>query len=211
MKIIDLTHTVSPEMPVYPGTEQPVFMTGCSLEGNGFLEKKITLYSHTGTHVDAPAHLLEDAETLDSLAIEHFYGTALMVNFEKSASTTIDVNDLEFYTKELEKVDFLLLHTGWSEYWGSEKYFSDYPVLTAEAAEWLNKFHLKGVGLDTISADTTDTRDYSVHKILLRENTIIIENLAHLALISVSLFAFSCFPMKFENADGSPVRAVAYM
>ena len=83
MKIVDLSYTVSPDMPVYPGTEQPVFIDACSIEETGFREKKITMYSHTGTHIDAPSHLIKDANTLDFLGIEHFYGSALMLDFEK--------------------------------------------------------------------------------------------------------------------------------
>jgi len=211
MRIVDLSHTVSPNMPVYPGTEQPIFKTGCSIEEIGFLEKKITMYSHTGTHVDAPAHLIKDASTLDLLAIEHFHGSALMLNFENDKSKTINVSSLEPYEKEIEKIDFLLIHTGWSKYWGTEKYFSDYTVLSLEAANWLSKFQLKGLGLDTISADISETDDYPIHKILLKKNTIIIENLINLLSLPISIFTFSCFPIKFEDADGSPVRAVAYV
>jgi len=211
MRIVDLSHTVSPNMPVYPGTEQPIFITGCSIEKIGFLEKKITMYSHTGTHVDAPAHLIKDATTLDLLAIEHFHGSALMLNFENDKSKTINVSSLEPYEKEIEKIDFLLIHTGWSKYWGTEKYFSDYTVLSLEAANWLSKFQLKGLGLDTISADISETDDYPIHKILLKKNTIIIENLINLLSLPISIFTFSCFPIKFEDADGSPVRAVAYV
>lgn len=210
-EIVDLSHVISADMPVYPGTEQPELVTGCTLEEAGFLEKKITMYSHTGTHVDAPAHLLKDAATLDSLAIEHFYGPALILNFEPEASSLIEVGDLEFHTHELEKVDFLLLHTGWSKYWGSKRYFSNYPVLSIEAAAWLTSFQLKGVGLDTISADPADTVDYPVHKILLQKNMIIVENLTNLSALSVSLFEFCCFPLKFVESDGSPVRAVAFL
>ena len=64
MKIIDLTHTVSPGMPVYPSTEQPVFIINCSIEEAGFKEKKIILNSHTDTHVDAPALLLNNQKML---------------------------------------------------------------------------------------------------------------------------------------------------
>lgn len=59
MKIVDLSHTISPDMPAYPGTEQPIFKIGRTIENDGFLEKEITLYSHTGTHIDAPAHLIK--------------------------------------------------------------------------------------------------------------------------------------------------------
>ena len=76
MKIIDLTHSISPRMPVYPGTEPPIFIQGCSIDEIGFLEKKITLYSHTGTHIDAPAHLIKGSKTLDQLPVEHFQGRA---------------------------------------------------------------------------------------------------------------------------------------
>lgn len=68
-ELIDLTHPIASNMPVYPGTEPPVLITGCTIDESGFLEKKITLYSHTGTHVDAPAHLIKGAKTLDRLPI----------------------------------------------------------------------------------------------------------------------------------------------
>ncbi len=210
MKPVDLTHPITPNMPVYPGTEPPVFTSGCSIEEAGFLEKKITLYSHTGTHIDAPAHLIKGHSTLDMLAIDHFYGPALMLNFNHLKAKTIGVKDLEPYRDKIKEVQFLLVHTGWSQYWGTEKYFSDYPVLSVEAANWLTGFGLKGFGLDTISADTVDTRDYPVHKALLQKNTIIIENLINLDHLP-NQFEFACFPFSFEDADGSPVRAVAFI
>lgn len=215
MKIVDLTHPISANMPVYPGTEQPVITTGCSIDEIGFLEKKITFYSHTGTHIDAPAHLLKGHSTLDMLPIEQFHGPALMLDFDNStASTTtntIGIKELEPYKDKIKDVDFLLLHTTWSQHWGSEKYFSNFPVLSVEAAHWLSNFSLKGLGLDTISADTADTQEYPVHKTLLRKDMIIIENLTNLASLSCAQFEFSCFPLSFEDADGSPVRAVAYV
>lgn len=211
MKIIDLTHTVSPDMPVYPGTEQPVFLTGCSIEADGFLEKKITLYSHTGTHMDAPAHLLRDHSFLNDLPIDHFYGPGVMLDFEKQSCKTIAISDLEPYQEQIKESEFLLIHTGWSRYWGSKRYFTDYCVLTPDAVNWLNQFALKGVGLDTISADRADTKAYPVHKALLARDIVIVENLKNLTALPESGFHFSCFPIKFKDADGSPVRAVAYV
>jgi kynurenine formamidase len=210
MKILDLTHPINPHMPVYPGTEQPIITTGCSIDEVGFLEKKITFFSHTGTHIDSPAHLIKGHSTLDMFPIDHFYGPGLLLNFT-NFSGSIGVEKLEPYRDQIAKVDFLLLYTGWSKYWGSEKYFSGYPVLSIEAAEWLSDFNLKGFGIDTLSADTAETEDYPVHKFLLQKNIIIIENLAHIEELDGSQFDFSCFPLSFEDADGSPVRAVAYI
>ncbi|MCK5312042.1 MAG: cyclase family protein [Desulfobacteraceae bacterium] len=211
MNIIDLTHVISPDMPVYPGTEPPVFITGCSIDKTGFLEKKITFHSHTGTHIDAPAHLIKNAKTLDMLPIEQFYGKALLLNTDHMQSRTIGLKELKPHESIISQVDFLIIYTGWSRYWGDDKYFSNYPVLSLKAAQWLGNFNLKGLGLDTISADTVDTQNYPVHKTFLQNDTIIIENLKHLNKLPYNQFAFSCFPLNFEKADGSPVRAVAYI
>jgi kynurenine formamidase len=211
MKIADLTHTISPNMPVYPGTEQPVFITGCSIDGNGFLEKQITMYSHTGTHIDAPAHLINNSKTLDQMSIGHFYGKAYLLNLTNTEVQTIGIEELKPHKESLKQSEFLLIYTQWSRYWGTEKYFSDYPVLTVEAARWLNRFGLKGLGFDTISVDKPDSKEFPIHKVFLQNDTIIIENLANLETLTCRHFYFSCFPLRFEKADGSPVRAVAFI
>jgi kynurenine formamidase len=102
-----------------------------------------------------------------------------------------------------------LIYTGWSRYWGTDKYFSDYPVLSPESTEWLSRFKLKGIGLDVISADGADSQDFPIHKAFLKNDTVIIENLKNLDLVPIDQFLFSCLPLKLEDADGSPVRAVA--
>ena len=209
MKIIDLTHTISAHMPVYPGTEPPVLTTGCSIEDNGFLEKKITLYSHTGTHMDAPAHMIKASKTLDQLSIDHFYGKAALVDVSDSRGPIIDIEDLASHEEILTQNEFLLINTGWSHRWGTSEYFSGYPVLSMEAAKWLSRLKLKGIGVDTISVDETNSNTFPIHNILLKNDTVIIENLKNLDLIPDIAFIFSCFPLKFEEADGSPVRAVA--
>lgn len=208
MKVLDLSHPVFPGMPVYPGTEPPVFVTGASISAEGFVEKKITLFSHTGTHVDAPAHLIEGARTLDQLPVEQFMGKAVVLGVEGQAGQVIELRDIEKCGSAIEGAEFVLIRTGWSQYWGTERYFSRFPVLSLEAAEWLASHDLKGIGFDTISADPMDTRDYPVHKAFMKRDTIIIENLAHLDLLPETPFLFSCLPISFEDADGSPVRAV---
>lgn len=211
MKIIDLTHSISPNMPVYPGTEPPIFLQGCAIDETGFLEKKITLYSHTGTHIDAPAHLIKGSKTLDQLPIEHFHGKAFLLRLDNLRSQTISIQELEPYQQTFIQVGFVLIYTAWSQFWGTDKYFSDYPVLSLEAADWLSGFDLKGIGFDTISADKADSQDFPVHKAFLQHDTIIIENMTNLGEIPCNQFIFSCFPLSFEAADGSPVRAVAFI
>ena len=211
MPVIDLSHPVTSDMPVYPGTEPPVFNTVCGLAENGYLEKKITFYSHTGTHVDAPAHLIEGARTLDLFPLAHFFGNAFLLNLADIPCRSIGMDVLAPHQGVLGQVEFLLIHTGWSRYWGREAYFSGYPVLSTEAADWLAGCGLKGLGLDTISADAADAKGLPVHHTFLRKDTLIIENLVNLDKLPGTRFMFSCFPPGFEAADGSPVRAVAYI
>ena len=211
MKIIDLTHTISPNMPAYPGTQPPTFKVGCTIENDGFLEKEITMFSHTGTHIDAPAHLVDGLETLDQLQIDQYFGVALLLELEHLEGKTIDVKSLLPHEKQISEADFVLINTGWNKYWESEKYYYDYPVLSLEAAAWLSEKKLKGIGVDAISVDAPDSVDFPTHKIFFKEGMIVVENLVNLETIGCETFKFSCFPLNIQEADGSPVRAIAYL
>jgi kynurenine formamidase len=211
MPIVDLTHLIAADMPVYPGTTPPVLVTGCAIDVDGFEEKQITMFSHTGTHIDAPAHLIKGAKTLNHLPMGHFYGKAVLLDCVQRQDPTIGIGELRPYEKTFNQIDFLLLNTGWHRYWGSERYYSGYPTLSNAAAQWLGRWGLKGIGLDTISADAAQSRDFTIHKTLLKGDTLIIENLTNLEKLPRHPFFFACFPLKIEDADGSPVRAVAFL
>jgi arylformamidase len=209
MNIVDLSHTISPDMTVYPGTEPPVFSTACTIEGMGFMEKKITLYSHTGTHMDAPSHIIPGAKTLDQMPPDRFVGKGAVVDLRVNRGSIIDIELLKPHQGRIERSEFLLLHTGWGDLWGEEAYLSGYPVLSHDAATWLAGFTLKGIGADTISADEAQSLTFPIHTLFLKRDIVIIENLTNLNALPDKEFLFSCFPLKMEKADGSPVRAVA--
>ena len=80
MKIVDLSHEIYEGMPVYPGCEGPRLKTANTYATDGFKETVLTMYSHTGTHIDPPAHLLADGATLDSFAAEQFIGKGLVID-----------------------------------------------------------------------------------------------------------------------------------
>ena len=207
--ILDLTHTLAAGMPVYPGTEPPTFQQATTVERDGFAEKLVTLYSHTGTHIDAPAHMLADSPTLDQLGVGHFVGKACVI--EAAGQDVIEKPVLKAWAALIEDCDFVLFHTGWSQYWGQERYFVDFPVLSLEASQWLAGQGLKGVGFDAISVDPVGTTDFRNHFVFFRAGMICIENLAGLDALIGRHFLFSCLPLKLAEADGSPVRAVAIL
>ena len=208
--MIDLSHTLTPHMPVWPGTEQPVIIPACTMETYGCRVKKITMYTHVGTHMDGPAHFLKDGTTLDQMRISHFTGPATRINLSNKSDSTINLEDLIPFKDNIKNSEFVLLYTGWSRFWGDQQYFSDYPVLTSEAATWLLQFNLKGIGLDAASIDHIDSQTCPIHKIILQNNIVIIENLTNLDKLPDKLFQFAAFPIKFGDADGSPVRGVGW-
>ena len=108
----------------------------------------------------------------------------------------------------MAQVDFVLFWTGWSRYWGQEQYLRQYPILTAEAASYLGKCQLKGVGIDAISFDAIDSKAFEIHQQLLAQELVLIENLTRLEEVQRGANFFA-LPLPLSEADGSPVRAFA--
>lgn len=206
MKFYDLSHQLNNQSPVYPGIQPPEFISAADIETHGYRETHFRFHSHLGTHIDAPAHMIESGNTLDQLPIDSFCGNAIIIKTEPEKLISVEV--LKGAEKEIENAEFVLFQTGWSKFWGSPDYFGNFPVLTPDALEYLLRFNLKGIGFDYISADPIDSKEYLNHYAILGKNLIIIENLVFPEGFSENAGEFSCFPLPYENADGSPVRAV---
>ena len=205
MKVYDLTRTIKNDMPVYPGTEQPKLTTACTIEAAGYRETLLHMFSHTGTHMDAPAHMLLDGAALDSYGADKFAGTAVVVDCRGHESISLPL--LQSY--DLNGVDFVLFCTGWDKKWGSPDYYAGFPCLTADAAAYLAALPLKGVGEDSISLDPCDSVDFPNHITLLGADFVNTENLTGLDALIGRRFTFVTLPLKFENSDGCSCRAIA--
>lgn len=130
MRVLDLTHTIAENMPVYPGTEKPIFAGANTYEKDGFKETKLTMYTHTGTHMDPPAHLFAGRTTLDAFPASQFIGKALVIECsDLNEGEAITLERILQYGKDAENADFLLFHLGWDKRWGTDAYFGDYPCL----------------------------------------------------------------------------------
>ena len=209
MKVIDLSHTIAEDMPVFPGTGQPKLTPALTIAEQGFGETMLHMVSHTGTHIDAPSHMIEGAPGLDDFSVEKFFGLALIIDYPPCAGLSIEFKPLQKMREKIERAEFVLFNTGHSQKWGMPDYFSAFPILTREAAEFLTAFSLKGLGIDAISFDEVETADSPIHHILLGANLILIENLANFKQVQGEYCMFAAMPLKYNNADGSPTRAVA--
>lgn len=223
----DLSHTLESGMPVYPGTDPASLESTATVGHDGYRARRIDVDSHTGTHVDAPAHMVAEGPTLDAYPLETFRFTARVLDCRPlearegiDAATVRDAAGVEAEGEDadLETVDLLVVRTGWEDHWGTDRYF-DHPYLTADAAEWLvsTASHL---ALDSLNPDPTPTDDaaddepdsYPAHHALFADERLILENLCGLdAVPETEPFELHAYPLAIGDTDGSPVRAVAVL
>ncbi|MGM9661761.1 MAG: cyclase family protein [Oscillospiraceae bacterium] len=210
MKLYDLTHVLSENTPVYPGTEPPRLSPAASVEREGYQETLLRLTSHTGTHMDAPAHIIAGGPTLESYPAEAFAGRAWVLDCSGAGPDGLLTAELLEEVERLREMEYLLLCTGWDKHWGGEAYFSGFPVLTAEAAQLLGRLpRLKGVGVDAASVDPVGS-GLENHRTLLGMGKLLVENLTGLAPLTGRALGFAALPLPYRRADGAPVRAVAW-
>jgi cyclase family protein len=212
MKVIDLTHTIREDMPVYPGDDTPKLIPVSTYEKDGFKETLLEMYSHTGTHMDTPAHIFAGRTALDEFPIEQFIGRALVIDCsDLEEAQVISMECINKVLDRAKKADFLLFNLGWDKRWGTDSYFGDYPCINDKVLDFIINGDYKGIGFDVMGLDPISDVNLPRHKRLFQDTDIInIENLKNLDLCGSDLFYFSCFPLKIENCDGSPIRAVAW-
>ena len=210
MKIVDLTMTIKSKSPVYPTYISPVVHTWTSHREHGFYSNLLILNDHTLTHVDCPAHMIENGATVDSLPLDRFMGLATAIDLaylkpRESISRDLLLKELEKLGVESFKNMIILMRTGFDEKIGSSEWFN-HPGLDKSAAKLLVEMNVKAVGVD---APSIDHEPYHAHKILLQNNVVIYENLTNLKEVVNKVFKFYGFPLKIYKGSGSPVRAVA--
>lgn len=212
MKVHDLTRRMEREMPLYPGTDEPQFLAAATMEEQGYRETALCFFSHVGTHMDAPAHLMKDGRTMDEIPAERFLGAAFTLDVSSAGeSGKISLAMLLAAEDEIRHAEFLLLYTGWERYWHDSRYCVGFPVLTEEAARWLAALpQLKGVGMDTLSPDPVGDTMLVNHRILLGAEKLLIENLTGLAGLAGRMLRLAALPLHYAKADGAPARVMAW-
>jgi kynurenine formamidase len=213
-RVVDLSHPVDDDTPVYPGDPVPRFTPAATIDRNGYNVLHVQMGSQTGTHLDAPYHFLRDGGRVDDLDLDQLCAPAVVVDVRgKGAREAITWADLEPYARDLRPGVILVLHTGWSRYWGSDAY-ADHPFLDGAAARQVVERGVRTVAIDAMSLDeTVDTEDhpsgFAAHFAVLGAGGTIAENLTNLEAVDFPDPVVSILPIRFRGADGAPVRAVA--
>jgi arylformamidase len=206
MRTYDITLTVSPQSIVWPG-DPPVNMKRLSSIASGGSSNvtEISMSCHTGTHVDAPDHFLNNGKTVENLSIDLLFGRAYVLHLPDVDLITASVlmnADIPPRTRRL------LFKTRNSEYWanGGTDFQKDFVGLSVDAAELLVERNVRLVGIDYLSIAPYKL-GIPVHTILLNAGVVIVEGL-DLSMVSQGRYTLHCLPLKLGGADGAPARAV---
>lgn len=206
MRVVDLSLPIDANM---PGVQ---ISTARKLEEDGWNATTLELYSHCGTHMDAPFHFLPGGQTLEKQDLSVCVGEALVLNLAPSTpAQLICVSDLAGYADRIGKGSRLLFRTDWYKTYGSDEYRSALPRISLKLAQWLVERQVAMIGVEGPSvADVNNMAELTdVHQTLFRGNVLIVEALANLDQLSQEVVQFVALPLKVVGGDGSPVRAIA--
>jgi len=209
---IDLTLTISENLPTFPGSPKPKFIPWEKIIPDGYNLELLFLSSHTGTHMDAPFHFLEKGKTIDKIPTSRLASDAILIKLKKGSDQVISKKDIISFESKNGKIpnhSTIVFHTGWSKNLSKKSYFEKNPGLSIDAAKYLASKKINLVGIDSPSIDLGTDSKFSVHHILSKNNILIVENLTNLEKIKNSKFKLVVLPLKLKNATGSPVRAIA--
>jgi kynurenine formamidase len=206
----DLSHPLQTGMQVYPGDPSVDLSPALELERDGAAVTSLHLGSHTGTHVDAPAHTVAGGRTMDLVALEELVGDALVIRVPGLAErATIGVDDLGDLPERVPPI--VVVDTGWARHFGTERALR-HPALGVDAARLLVERGMHVLGVDTLSPDPTDaagTTEFPVHAVVLGGDGLIVENLTGLDPLPPRV-RIGVFPLRLAG-DGAPARAVAFV
>lgn len=212
MPFIDLTLKISPQLPSFPRSPQPQFITWAKNETDGYNLELIFLSSHSGTHIDAPFHFIDNGLKIDQIPLERLVCNAILFRIKKGQNQSITKKDITKFEKKHGKISHnstIIFATGWYKNLLKKHYFDNNPGLSIDAARYLASKKINLVGIDSPSIDLGKDSNFSAHHVLLNKDILIVENLCNLEKISGVYFKLIVLPLKLKGATGSPVRAIA--
>lgn len=213
MKLIDLSQMIQPDMPMFsptaPTPQVSAWMSHADADASGRYQDctceitQVEMVTSIGTYLDSPFHFDPDGTTIEGLSLEQTVLPGVVVR-----CMGLKENQ-PIGSKVLDGLDVggkaVLLHTGWSEYWGADKYYQ-YPFISRGLAEQLRDQKAALVGVDFLAADDVGDPTRPAHTTLLRNNILIVENLTNLDQLPDDGFMFHAALVKVAAA-AFPVRA----
>lgn len=206
MKVYDISLPVSPDLPVWPGDPQVKIERVAKIEeGANANVSMITMSAHTGTHVDAPYHFLNDGSTVEHLPLGLLTGPAYVLDLPGvNVITSSELRQAGIPAGTLR----LLIKTANSGYWKDcgSTFQTGFTGINADGAEYLVNCGVKLIGMDYLSV-APYKKSRPTHEVLLNAGVVIVEGL-DLSEITQGHYALYCLPLKLAGCDGAPARAI---
>jgi arylformamidase len=200
--IYDISVSINEDMMVYKNREakKPVFTQSASFKENGVYETDIKMNLHTGTHIDFPLHTLENGKTSQDHALEPFIGEAKVFDL---SHVNDGITEADLTALDIQKNDFVLFKTKNSF---EEAFNFEFIYLKLDAAKYLVSKGIRGVGIDALGIERNQP-NHPTHDTLLKNDIVILEGIK-LDKVSEGTYHFICLPLKIDNVEALPVRAV---
>jgi arylformamidase len=200
--IHDISVPIRSDMPIYDGNPGVELERVDSIaEGAPANVSKLTLGAHTGTHVDAPLHFIEDGPGAEGIPLDALYGPAVVVDATSIAGDSIGQADLEALDIP-EGAERVILKTRNSELWNQDAFTRDFLRLDGSGARYVVTCGIRTIGIDYLSIG-----DQEAHRELLGAGVVPVEGL-DLREVDPGEYTFVCLPLDVVGSDGAPARAI---
>jgi len=216
MEIIDLTYSIHEKMLTFAAPWHPKVMIKQlgRLDVEGRETRQISFGTHTGTQVDAPLHFIKNGKSIDMISLDKLVGPVTIVDFSDLGEGAIVTKEMLEHNQINKKMIFKF---GWSDKWNTEKFYSDWPHFSLDAAKYLLEHNIEFLGIDTPSPDDPNQKldggegDSPIHKLLLADDVVIVEYIANLGHVKDYIgWNIAALPLKIQGADGSPARVFIF-
>ena len=201
MRLIDISHTLDENTPVFPGDYKTTLSIYKTIEKDYHNAYLLQSCLHTGTHIDIPMHLIDDNRTTADFPLERFWGKGILLDVRGEKSIEMK----SAYEDVICEQDIVLLFTNYDTNYFKDEYFSQHPIVSDDLANFLISKKIKMLGMDMPAPDYPP---FAFHKALLKNEIFVLENLTNLQnLVGINKFEVLALPLKI-NAEASFVRAV---
>jgi len=204
MTIIDLTHPISERTPVYfPWHPKTEVERTATFDANRCEVRRLSIGTHSGTHIDAPSHVYAGQPTLDQYDPSLWYSETQVLDFTPREAKKEITKD-EVQAKLKRQGVGVLVKTGWDVHFGESDYYATYPPLSKEAAEFLVEMKIR-----VLAADTPFTLD--VHYIILKHGIPLVTNINNTGQLKEGVIKLIAAPLLIRGSDGAPARVFAVL
>ncbi|MFH1831893.1 MAG: cyclase family protein [bacterium] len=205
-KIIDISWPITQDITTYKDRKNVHFEHSRIFDRDGTHESSICIYSHTGTHIDAPAHFVRDGKAVDQIALDALIGACRVLDFthitEKITAQDLSVQDIQAGQKILFKTKNSLLGD-------ISPFEKDFVYLDKSGAQFLADKKVSLIGHDYLGIERNQP-EHETHKILLEHNVVIIEGL-RLGHVVPGDYSLCCLPIAIKGLEAVMARAVLFI